>query len=91
MNEGSYPWLAFIVNESGEASFQCTGTVVAPNVVLTAGHCGEDTETGQIDNAADYAVVTGSACGSARRQHAAMDQCCGVCPDAINTEPTNWI
>jgi hypothetical protein len=60
VSNGSYPWLAFIVRDSGGAIFQCTGTVIAPNVVLTAGHCGEDTETGGIDNAADYAVVTGN-------------------------------
>jgi Trypsin len=33
---------------------------VAPNVVLTAAHCGEDTATGQIDNPADYAIITGN-------------------------------
>jgi hypothetical protein len=59
-HDGSYPWLAFIVRESGGMIFQCTGTVIAPNMVLTAGHCGEDTKTGVIDNAADYAVVTGN-------------------------------
>jgi secreted trypsin-like serine protease len=41
-------------------SFNCTGTVVAPNVVLTAGHCGVDDTTGAALDPSGYAVVTGS-------------------------------
>jgi hypothetical protein len=59
-SEGSDPWMAFIVHEQGEEGFLCSGTVVAPEVILTAGHCGEDSETGEIDSAAGYTVVTGN-------------------------------
>ncbi len=59
---GAFPQLASIVHEGdGEGeSFACTGTVVAANVVLTAGHCGESTETGLIEAASGYAVTTGN-------------------------------
>lgn len=59
---GAYPWMAFIESEEADGSVrQCTGTVVAPRIVLTAGHCVEDTETGVIAPAAAYAVATGTA------------------------------
>jgi len=56
-----WPWAAFIlaVDKKGEG-FSCSGTVIAPNLVLTAGHCVEDIETGQKTPAAQYVVVTGS-------------------------------
>jgi secreted trypsin-like serine protease len=55
-----YPWLAFVEAETGpEEGFQCTGTVVAPRVVLTAGHCVQDIESGRLTPAADFAVATG--------------------------------
>jgi len=33
---------------------------VAANVVLTAGHCAEDTETGRLHDPSGYTVVTGN-------------------------------
>ncbi|MGH2865243.1 MAG: S1 family peptidase, partial [Solirubrobacteraceae bacterium] len=57
--DDTFPWLAFIVYD-GESLITCTGTVVAPNVVLTAGHCGEDTETGELREPSGYSVVTGN-------------------------------
>lgn len=56
-----WPWAAFIlaVDKHGEG-FSCTGTVVAPTLVLTAGHCVEDILTGHRTPASQYAVVTGS-------------------------------
>jgi secreted trypsin-like serine protease len=55
-----YPWVAFIQAETGGGEgFECSGSVVAPRVVLTAGHCVEDIETGQLTPAGDYAVATG--------------------------------
>ncbi len=56
-----WPWAAFILatDKKGEG-FSCTGTVVAPTLVLTAGHCVEDILTGRHTPAAQYAVVTGS-------------------------------
>lgn len=56
-----WPWAAFILaaDRKGEG-FSCTGTVVAPNLVLTAGHCVEDVATGRKTPLARYVVVTGS-------------------------------
>jgi secreted trypsin-like serine protease len=57
-----FPWLAFVEAETGpEEGFQCTGTVVAPRVILTAGHCVQDIESGQLTPASDFAVATGVA------------------------------
>lgn len=57
---GTFPWLAHIAYKNGEYAFYCTGTVVAPNVVLTAGHCAEDVEAGALDEPSGYAIVTGN-------------------------------
>jgi hypothetical protein len=59
--EGVYPWLAFIEDRFGSSIDQCTGTVVAPNLVLTAGHCAEETTNGVEYDAADYFVTIGTA------------------------------
>jgi secreted trypsin-like serine protease len=60
-SEDTFPWLAFIVYKSGgESLFSCTGTVVAPNVVLTAGHCAESVETGEVHEPSSYTVITGN-------------------------------
>lgn len=60
LNE-EWPWAAFILaaDKNGEG-FSCSGTVISPNLVLTAGHCVEDIETGEKTPAAQYVVVTGS-------------------------------
>jgi hypothetical protein len=55
---GTFPYLAYILDKYGEG--RCTGTVISTNVILTAGHCGEDTETGVINEPSGYAVVTGN-------------------------------
>lgn len=56
----SLPSLAFIeAQTSAQEGFDCTGTVVAPRVVLTAGHCVEDIESGRVTPASDYAVAIG--------------------------------
>src|ERR1044071_3924619 len=56
-----WPWAAFILaaDRKGEG-FSCTGTVIAPTLVLTAGHCVEDILTGRKTPLPQYAVVTGS-------------------------------
>jgi secreted trypsin-like serine protease len=55
-----FPSLAFIEAETGpKEGYECTGTVVAPRVVLTAGHCVQDIESGVLTPAADFAVATG--------------------------------
>jgi secreted trypsin-like serine protease len=58
---GIFPSLAFIVDDLGGGSYElCSGTVIASNVVLTAGHCAEDITTGTQDPANGFAVVTGA-------------------------------
>jgi secreted trypsin-like serine protease len=56
-----WPWAAFVLatDAKGEG-FSCTGTVVAPNLILTAGHCVEDIVSGKKTPAKEYVVVTGS-------------------------------
>lgn len=57
---GTFPSLAWIFDVRGEAIGQCTGTVVAPNLVLTAAHCAEDVESGVVNEPGGYSVVTGN-------------------------------
>lgn len=54
-----FPSLAFIEAREGKHGFACSGTVVAPRVVLTAAHCAEEIEKGTMTPAANYAVATG--------------------------------
>ncbi len=57
-----FPSLAYIqAEESPHDGFACTGTVISPRVILTAGHCVEDIETGHLTPARDYKVATGVA------------------------------
>jgi hypothetical protein len=57
---GTFPWLAYIEDRRGDEVGVCTGTVVAPNLILTAGHCGENTTTEVENPATGYHVATGS-------------------------------
>lgn len=54
-----YPSLAFIEGVAATSGYACTGTVVAPRVVLTAGHCVEDIESSSITEPTHIAVATG--------------------------------
>ncbi|HEU4706096.1 MAG TPA: serine protease [Solirubrobacterales bacterium] len=57
-----FPSLVYVqAIESKKHGFSCTGTVVAPRIVLTAAHCVEDVEKGTITPTRDYAVSTGVA------------------------------
>jgi len=54
-----YPSLAFIAGVQATAGYACTGTVVAPRVVLTAGHCVEDIASSSIVEPGLITVTTG--------------------------------
>jgi trypsin len=59
---GDWGFMAFVAyfDADGNPEFACSGTVVAPNVVLTAGHCTVDETTGAALAPSGYRVVTGS-------------------------------
>jgi hypothetical protein len=58
--QGAFPFMAFVFFENATEAFVCSGTLVSSNVVLTAGHCSEETETGVIHAPQNFRVVTGS-------------------------------
>jgi len=55
---GQFPWVAKVVARRGNRADLCTGTVVAANLILTAGHCAEDVRTGIQREPTDYEVQT---------------------------------
>lgn len=57
--EGQYPSAAFVLDVRGKLVGSCSGTVVAPSLVLTAGHCAENLQTGAVNPHGGYYVVTG--------------------------------
>ena len=73
---GTFPWMAFIVDFKGnEEAIACSGTVLAPNLVLTAAHCAVDLETGAANEASGYRVVTGNVdWASSERQVSGVSQ-----------------
>lgn len=57
---GTFPWVAYVLDFRGNEVGQCSGTVLAPNLVLTAGHCAENMQTGVVNDASGYQVTTGN-------------------------------
>jgi secreted trypsin-like serine protease len=56
-----WPWAAFILAlDRRDRGYACTGTVVAPTLILTAAHCVQDVVTGRRTPLGRYTVVTGS-------------------------------
>lgn len=58
-SEGQFPSAAFVLDVRGKQAESCSGTVVAPSLVLTAGHCAENVRTGIVNARGGYYVVTG--------------------------------
>ncbi len=52
--------MAYVLDFRGTTVGQCSGTVVAPNLILTAGHCAENVQTGVVNEASGYRVTTGN-------------------------------
>ena len=61
-DESSWGFTTFVVHyaPSGDADFFCSGTLIAPTFVLTAGHCATDESTGKPLAPSGFRVVTGS-------------------------------
>jgi secreted trypsin-like serine protease len=57
-SEGQYPSAAFVLDVKGKLVESCSGTVIAPSLVLTAGHCAENVKTGAVNPHGGYYVVT---------------------------------
>ena len=60
VHSGSFPSLAYVIDIQGSYAYQCSGTVVAPSLILTAGHCAENTKTGGRFRPSGYRIVTGA-------------------------------
>jgi len=70
---GAFASVALILDLRGQETGQCTGTVVAPSLVLTAGHCAENIRTGVPNAASGYRVLTGEVSGMpAERQESTV-------------------
>lgn len=55
---GQFPWLARVLARRGRVLDSCSGTVVATDLILTAGHCVEDVQTGITYGASEFEVRT---------------------------------
>ncbi len=59
--------VAEVFDLHGAQATECTGTVVAPSLILTAGHCAEDIDTGAIYKASGFRVLTGGIDGNEKQ------------------------
>jgi trypsin len=57
---GTFPWLAHVRSREGAFAYNCTGTVVSSNLVLTAAHCVVDEQTDEFREPGTFDVVTGN-------------------------------
>ncbi len=56
-----WPWAAFILAlDRKDNGYTCTGTVIAPHLILTAAHCVKDVITGRRTPLPQFTVLTGS-------------------------------
>jgi secreted trypsin-like serine protease len=60
---GAFVSVAEVFDVLGAVTEECTGTVVSPSLILTAGHCVESIETGTVHRASGFSVVTGGVDG----------------------------
>ena len=63
---GSYPWMASLFmlvpnSEEGVALFMCAGTVLTPNIIVTAAHCftGNAESSGLATNSIVFCLLVG--------------------------------
>jgi secreted trypsin-like serine protease len=56
---GTWPWVAFISVPASDGVDSCSGSVVAPSVILTAAHCVVDESTDTIYQPSQLTVTTG--------------------------------
>jgi secreted trypsin-like serine protease len=54
----AFPWLAEMIDVRGDEAVECTGSVVAPRLILTAGHCVENLLTGAAYPASGFSILT---------------------------------
>ncbi len=51
--------IVVILGQSGQGEFLCTGSIIAPNVIITAAHCASDENTGAAMSASALTVSYG--------------------------------